>query len=127
MPAYGVRNSLLWHSTIASYASLTEANAYRCFMMSACLPALSASREVLTSAAEGFSVSRRPRKRALLPIALKISVLLQDTWPGIDQTGNGGTGTAQNVHQGVGQTATPSPGKPVSLPGTGTEKTTDAS
>ena len=51
MPAYAVRNSLLWHSTTASYASLTEANVYRSFMVSAYLSALSASREVSTSAA----------------------------------------------------------------------------
>ena len=96
-------------------------------MVSACLGALSASNDVFTPAAERVLRVKAPQERAPLPIALTSACFLQETWPGVDQTGNGGTGTAQDVRQGVGQTAAPSPGKPVSLPGTGTEKATDAS
>ena len=75
---------------------------------------------------------RVPRKgapeRAPHLSSLTLVLSSQDTWPGVDQAGTGTTGAAHAGTQGVGgQSTLPSATHPTSIPGSGTEKVTDAS
>lgn len=76
----------------------------------------------------GKGLSKWRTERAPLPLLLTRVVLLQDSWPGVDQTGMRSTGAAQDGAQGAGkQTTISSAGQTASLPGSGVHKATDAS
>lgn len=85
------------------------------------------SHEVCSSGPEKGFPNKAHATRAPLLLTPTDNVVLQDEWPGVEQSGTGAAGAPQNVHPGVGQTAAPTSSQPTSFPDGAAHKATDAS